>query len=61
MVADVVIEKLKPIREEIHRLLEDRTHLHNVLREGTDTASCIASHTWKLVKDRIGIRVNVDK
>jgi len=61
IVADVVIETLRPIREEVSKLFKDKTYLTDVLREGVDAASCTAKETWKLVKRRTGLHVDVSE
>ncbi|KAI4502673.1 hypothetical protein M0802_002585 [Mischocyttarus mexicanus] len=59
LLADVIIEKLKPIREEIFRLLNEQLYLDEVLKEGSEKATEIAFDCFSDVKDKIGFRRNV--
>ncbi|XP_015126745.1 tryptophan--tRNA ligase, mitochondrial [Diachasma alloeum] len=52
--ADVVIEKLRPIRERYEELVNDPGYLNEVLKSGTDRATEIASSSWSEVKSKIG-------
>ena len=53
-VADAVIERLRPIREEFTRLAADRGYLQNVIRNGNDRAANIANETYEKVKQLVG-------
>jgi tryptophanyl-tRNA synthetase len=53
-VADVVLETLTPLRERTRELLEDRTELERILREGTERAGAVAEATLRDVYDRVG-------
>lgn len=53
-VADVVLETLTPLRERTRQLLEDRTELERILREGTERAGAVAEATLRDVYDRVG-------
>uniref|UniRef100_A0A1B6DU64 Tryptophan--tRNA ligase, mitochondrial n=2 Tax=Clastoptera arizonana TaxID=38151 RepID=A0A1B6DU64_9HEMI len=55
IVAEAVIEKIKPIREEINRLLDSLEYLEQVLENGSEQASSIAEVTLHDVKQRIGL------
>ncbi|XP_011311537.1 tryptophan--tRNA ligase, mitochondrial [Fopius arisanus] len=52
--AEVVIEKLRPIRERYQELLNDPGHLQEVLRSGTERAAEKAMSTWCEVRKKIG-------
>lgn len=54
LVAEVVIQKLTPIREEILRLREDPGHLKAVLAQGTCKARELAAPVLKEVRQRVG-------
>ncbi|ESP01075.1 hypothetical protein LOTGIDRAFT_200474 [Lottia gigantea] len=56
LLTDIVIEKLKPIREEFFRLQKDRHHLDTVLEKGRLNASEIAEVTYKEVTKLVGFR-----
>lgn len=53
--AEIVIEHLKPIRQEIDRLLLDKCYLHKVLSDGKDKAAEITYNTWTDVQKCVGI------
>lgn len=55
VVAEAVIERLRPIREEVSRLKADRGHLVEVLKEGQERARDIASKNYSDVKRLIGM------
>lgn len=54
VVAEALVETLKPIQREINALLNDKPFLISVLEKGADNASSKASETWKLVREKIG-------
>ncbi|KAK0053595.1 tryptophan--tRNA ligase mitochondrial-like isoform X1 [Biomphalaria pfeifferi] len=54
--AEVIIEKLSPIRKEILRLQADKGYLLDVLRKGSEKASTIAENTIKDVRQYVGLR-----
>ena len=54
LVADVIIDKMALIREEIVRLHADRCHLDDVIRAGADRAEAIATDTYDAVKRLVG-------
>ena len=53
--ADVLIEKLSPIREEVIRLTADKGHLMSVLKDGQDRANNIAHKNFTDVKRLVGL------
>lgn len=55
IVADAVIEKLAPIREEYMRLREDVTYLRQVAALGRDEARSAAARTMEEVRKRVGL------
>ena len=52
--ADVVVDTVTPIRDRFHALLEDRTHLDEVLTRGAERAEAVAARTLADVMDRVG-------
>lgn len=58
VVAEALIETLKPIQNQITLLLNDKPYLISVLTEGAQKASSIANDTWKLVSKKIGASVS---
>ncbi|XP_074551048.1 tryptophan--tRNA ligase, mitochondrial [Halichoeres trimaculatus] len=54
VVADAVIQRLTPIREEIQRLRGDPGHLEGVLDQGTGRARELAAPVLREVRQRVG-------
>ncbi|KAF7651186.1 hypothetical protein LDENG_00114420, partial [Lucifuga dentata] len=54
LVADAVIQRLTPIREEIQRLRSDQAHLQAVLARGARRAQDLAAPVLKEVWQRVG-------
>lgn len=52
--AQIVIETVRPIREEALKLLGDRTHLDAILKRGAEKARARAQKTLTKVVERIG-------
>ena len=57
LVADVVVEHLKPVRETFVALMNDKSYLEIVLKEGAENAGAIAEQTWREVRDIVGLRI----
>jgi tryptophanyl-tRNA synthetase len=53
-VADAVIERLAPIREEANRLLQDKAYLNQVYKEGAEHAAYVANRTLSKVYKKVG-------
>lgn len=54
LLADVIIEKLHPIREEFSRLIKEPVYLNQVLKRGKERATEIAEVCWHEVRDKVG-------
>ncbi|KYN08500.1 Tryptophanyl-tRNA synthetase, mitochondrial [Cyphomyrmex costatus] len=52
-VADVVIEKLSPIRKDILRLTREPAYLDEILKEGTERAMELATSCWTEVTEKV--------
>ena len=59
VLADVIVEKLTPIREEFSRLIKEPAYLQEVLRNGTERATEIASDSWCEVRNKIGFENDI--
>ena len=55
--ADMVIAHLSPIRQEIHRLLNDKSYLHSVLKDSSHRASERARPTLNKTYEALGFIV----
>jgi tryptophanyl-tRNA synthetase len=53
--AEVIVEKLKPIQSRYEDLMNDPSHVEKLLSEGASRASCIAERVLTTVKARIGL------
>lgn len=53
--AEVVVEKLKPVQERHRDLMANRDYLESIMKKGADAARERASQTLKMVYDRVGI------
>ncbi|MDZ8081898.1 MAG: tryptophan--tRNA ligase [Nostoc sp. SerVER01] len=54
LLADTIIEALKPIQEKYQAITEDRSYLESVLRDGAQKARAIANQTLSQVKVALG-------
>lgn len=52
--ADLLVEKLGPISEKMHTLLDDKAELEKILAQGRDKASAIADQTVKDTMEIMG-------
>ena len=55
LISNLIVEKICPIGDEIKKLLNDKSHLINVLKQGTDKANSIASSKLKKIHEKIGL------
>lgn len=55
--AQIIISALQPIQKRIKELLDDRTELLHILREGAERARSVASAKVKTVYQRLGLLV----
>ena len=53
--AEVIVEKLTPIREKYTELRQDETSLKNILDQGRDKATEVANKTLRDVKQKMGL------
>ncbi|MDZ8189570.1 MAG: tryptophan--tRNA ligase [Nostoc sp. ChiSLP02] len=54
LLADTMIEALKPIQEKYQAITEDKSYIESVLRDGAEKARAIANHTLSQVKIALG-------
>lgn len=55
VVAEALIELLRPIREEIERLMSAPDYLEEVLDQGSQRATVLAEITWLDVRQKVGL------
>lgn len=53
--AEMLVEKIRPIREETERLVKEGTYLNQVMKDGADRARARADATLNRVKDALGL------
>ena len=53
--AEILISKITPIGKEIKKLLDDKSHLKQVLKKGSEKASIIAEENLKNIRDIVGL------
>ena len=55
LLAEVLINEITPVGKEIKKLLEDKSHLKNILKKGTEKASIIAEENLKNIREKVGL------
>jgi len=58
VVAEVIHEKLEPLRRKVQEYMSEPQYIEQVLDKGTERASVIAQKTWQDVKIRVGLELN---
>lgn len=56
VVAEAIVEYLKPIQENIARYMSNPDYLTDVLTQGNGKAQEIASYTWEEIQCRLGLK-----
>jgi hypothetical protein len=57
-VAEVIHEKLEPLRRQVQEYMSEPQYIEQVLDKGSERASVIAQQTWQDVKTRVGLELN---
>ena len=52
---EVLINEITPVGNEIQKLLEDKSHLKNILKKGTEKARIIAEENLKNIREKVGL------
>jgi len=58
VVAEVIDEKLEPLRQKVQEYMSEPQYIEQVLDQGSERASVIAQQTWQDVKIRVGLELN---
>lgn len=58
LLADVVIEKLNPIRQRIEEYMNEPLYLQEVLQQGARKAEIIAVTNWLEVRNKVGYGIS---
>ena len=53
--AEILIEEITPIGKEISKLLDDRSHLEQILKKGKEKANIIAEENLKNIREKVGL------
>ena len=53
--AEILIEEIVPVGKEIKKLLDDKSHLHGILKKGSEKANIIAEENLKNIRDIVGL------
>ena len=53
--AEVLVETITPVGNEIKKLLGDRSHLEQILRKGKQKANIIAEENLKNIREKVGL------
>jgi len=53
--AEILISEITPIGKEIKKLLDDKSHLKQVLKNGSEKANIIAEENLKKIRDIVGL------
>ncbi|KEG16170.1 tryptophan--tRNA ligase [Bartonella bacilliformis] len=56
--ADLAVDKLAPITQELKRLHQDNAYIDTVLRNGAERASALAEKNMKQIRDIVGLLQN---
>ena len=52
---EALIQEITPVGKEIKKLLEDKPHLKNILKKGTEKANIIAEENLKNIREKVGL------
>ena len=53
--AEVIINEITPVGQEIQKLLKDKSYLKNIIKKGTEKANIIAEENLKNIREKIGL------
>ena len=53
--AEALINEIIPVGKEIQKLLQDKSHLKNILKKGTEKANIIAEENLKNIREKVGL------
>ena len=51
----LLVSELTPIGKEIEKVLEDKSHLEQILKKGKEKANIIAEENLKNVREKVGL------
>ena len=53
--SDVLISEITPIGKEIKKLLDNKSHLKNILKKGSEKANIIAEENLQNIREKVGL------
>ena len=53
--AEILIEEITPVGNEIKKLLDNKTFLKDVLKKGSEKANIIAEENIKIIREKVGL------
>ena len=53
--AELLIDEITPVGKEIKKLMEDKSHLEQILKKGTEKANIIAEENLKNIREKVGL------
>ena len=53
--SDILISEITPVSKEIQKLLEDKSHLKEVLKKGSEKANIKAEENLKNIREKVGL------
>ncbi len=53
--AELLISEIEPVGKEIKKLLEDKSHLEQILKKGKEKANIIAEENLQIIREKIGL------
>ena len=53
--AEVIINEITPVGQEIQKLLKDKSQLKNIIKKGTEKANIIAEENLKNIREKVGL------
>ena len=53
--AEILINEITPVGKEIKKLLDDKSHLENILKKGKEKANIIAEENLKNIREKVGL------
>ena len=53
--ADLLVSEITPVGKEIQKLLNDKSHLEQILKKGKQKANIIAEENLKIIREKVGL------
>ena len=54
-ISDILISEICPVGKEIHKLMNDETHLQKILKKGSEKARVLAEENLKNIREKVGL------